>query len=278
MILVTGATGNVGRHVVGGLLGAGRPVRALTRDPGRAGLPAGAEVLRGDLSEPETLPPALEGAEAVFLFAVPGTASAFLDAALKADVGRIVLLSSLAVDDAAEVQPNAIGAYHADIEDAIEASGLEWTFVRPGAFATNSFQWRPQIEAGDVVRLPYPEAVSAPIHEADIAAVAVQALTSEGHAGARHLLTGPESLTNGDQVRVLGEAIGRPLRAEEIPVDVARQAMLRHVPEQIVDTMLHLQAASVGRPALVTDTVEKVTGRPARTYAQWAADHASDFR
>ncbi|WP_424528822.1 NAD(P)H-binding protein [Sphaerisporangium viridialbum] len=278
MILVTGATGNVGRGVAEQLLAAGQEVRALTRNPDRAHLPAGAEVIRGDLSEPGTLPPALEGVTAAFLYAVPGTAPAFLKAAKDAGVRRVVLLSSLAVDDDAEVQPNFIAAFHAVIEDAIEESGLEWTFVRPGAFDTNAYQWLGQVKAGDVVRLPFGEAVTAPIHEADIAAVAVQALTSDGHAGARYQLTGPQALTLSAQVRAVGEAIGRPLRLEEVSPEAARQAMLQRVPEQIVDTMMELQAKSVGREAFVTDTVEKVTGRPARTFAQWAADHADDFR
>ncbi|MEU8268337.1 NAD(P)H-binding protein [Sphaerisporangium sp. NPDC049002] len=278
MILVTGATGNVGRNVVEQLLAAGQQVRALTRDPDRASLPAGAEVVRGDLSEPGTLPPALQGVTAAFLYAVPGTAPAFLKAAKDAGVRRVVLLSSIAVDDDAEVQPNPIAALHAVIEDAIEESGLERAFVRPGAFATNAYQWQGQVKTGDVVRLPFGQAATAPIHEADIAAVGVQALISDGHDGARYQLTGPRSLTLSDQVRIVGEAAGRPLRLEEVPPEVARQAMIQRVPEEIVDTLMDLQARSVGREALVTHTVEKVTGRPARTFAQWAADHADDFR
>ncbi|MEV7965732.1 NAD(P)H-binding protein [Sphaerisporangium sp. NPDC088356] len=278
MILVTGATGNVGRNVVEQLLAAGQEVRALTRDPGKAHVPAGAEVIRGDLSEPDTLSPALEGVTAAFLYAVPGSAPAFLKAAKDAGVRRVVLLSSLVVDDDAEVQPNAIAALHAVVEDAIEESGLEWTFVRPGAFATNAYQWLGQIKAGDVVRLPFSQAVTAPIHEADIAAVSVKALTSEGHVGARYKLTGPQPLTLSGQVRIIGEAAGRPLRLEEVPPEAARQVMIQQIPEHLVDTLLDLQARSVGREPLVTHTVEQVTGRPARTFAQWAADHADDFR
>ncbi len=278
MILVTGATGNVGRNVVSDLLGLGREVRALTRDPDRADLPGGVEVVRGDLSAPETLPAALRGVEAVFLYAVPGSVSAVLQAAADAGVGKVVMLSSLAVDDDVDVQSNPIAAFHAAIEDEIEASALEWTFLRPGAFATNTFQWSGQLKAGDVVRIPFARAATSPIHEADIAAVGVEALTGQAHRGARLPLTGPESLTMAEQVRIVGEVIGRPLRVEELPPDVAREQMSRHVPADIVDSLFALMESSQGQLALVTDTVARVTGRPARTFAQWAADHAAELR
>jgi uncharacterized protein YbjT (DUF2867 family) len=278
MILVTGATGNVGRNVVGLLLEAGRAVRALTRDPAAAGLPDEAEVVRGDLSAPETLPAALAGAEAVFLFPVPGSAPGFVRAVTEAGVRRVVMLSSLAVNDEVEVQTNPIGAFHAEIEGAIAASGLEWTFLRPGAFATNAFQWAAQAKAGDVIRLPFADAATAPIHEADIAAVAVKALLTDGHAGAKYALTGPESLTQRDQVRIVGEAIGRPLRLEELPPQAAREQILRRAPAAVADTLIEMMSRSVGHAALVTGTVEKVTGRPARTFARWAADHAAELR
>jgi uncharacterized protein YbjT (DUF2867 family) len=278
MILVTGATGRVGGNVVDQLLAAGQDVRAMTRDPAKAHLPSRAEVVRGDLADPLTLPAALSAVTAVFLYAVPGTASAFVKAAKDAGVRRVVLLSSLAVEDDAEVQSNPIGAFHAVIEDAIESSGLEWTFLRPGAFASNACQWADQVRTGDVVRLPFGAAVTSPIHEADIAAVGVQALTAGGHSGERYALTGPERLTQSEQVRIVGEAIGRPLRFEEMSPQEAREALLLRAPEHIVDTMLDLFAQSVGREALVTETVETVTGHPARTFAQWAADHANAFR
>ncbi|MEU9887006.1 NAD(P)H-binding protein [Sphaerisporangium sp. NPDC051011] len=278
MILVTGATGNVGREVVDQLLAAGHDVRALTRDPGTARLPGGVEVAAGDLTLPETLPAALDGATAVFLFPVPGSAPAFLKAAKDAGVRRVVLLSSMAVDDDAEVQSNPIAAFHAVIEDAVAGSGLEWTFLRPGAFAANSYQWAEQAKAGDVVRVPFPGAVTAPIDEADIAAVGVRALTEDGHNGAKYALTGPEQLTQTDQVRIMGEVLGRPLRVEELPAEVARERMIKHTPAEIVDTFLDMFAKLVGGEALVTGTVQQVTGRPARTYAEWAQTHANAFR
>jgi uncharacterized protein YbjT (DUF2867 family) len=283
MILVTGATAPAGRSIAEQLLASGQRVRALTRDANASGLPAGVEIVAGDLSKPETLPPALEGVSAVFLLAaVPGFAPAFLEAAKRAGVRRIVFQSSGAIDDAVDEQPNPIGAFHADIERAIEASGLEWTFLRLEVHAANALLWTidlaDQIKAGDVVRGPYGQAAGAPIHEADLAAVAVVALTSGEHAGAKYRLTGPESLTHVEQVQIIGQAIGRPLRYEELSPEVARQEISQRVPPPVVATLFDVWASSVGKRAPVTNTVEQVAGRPARTFAQWAADHAADFR
>ncbi|MFF8971298.1 SDR family oxidoreductase [Streptomyces sp. NPDC014995] len=276
---MTGATGNVGRHVVDQLLAAGAAVRALTRNPAGARLPAQAEVAGGDLTRPETVEPALKGVSALFLFPAPGTAGPVLRAARESGVRRVVLLSSSAVEFGTEGADNAIVAYHKEIERQVEESGLEWTFVRPGAFAVNTLQWAPQIRAGGVVRGPYAEAEMAPIHERDIADVATRALLTDGHAGAKYLLTGPESLTQAEQARRIGEAIGRPVRYEELAPDVAREQMIRNqVPADFADMLLSFQAGLVGVPAEVSATVEEVTGHPARTLGQWAADHAADFR
>jgi uncharacterized protein YbjT (DUF2867 family) len=283
MILVTGATAPVGRSIVEQLLASGQRVRALTRNADASGLLAGVEIVAGDLSKPETLPPILEGVSAVFLLAaVPGFASAFLEATKRAGIRRIVFQSSGAIDDAVDEQPNPIGAFHADIERAIEASGLEWTFLRLEVHAANALLWTvdlaEQIKAGDVVRAPYGQAAGAPIHEADLAAVAAMALTSDGHAGAKYRLTGPESLTHVEQVQIIGQAIGRQLRYEELSPEVARQEIGQHVPAPVVDTLFDIWASYLGKPAPVTNAVEQVTGRPARTFTQWAADHAADFR
>jgi len=281
MILVTGATGNVGRQVVSQLLGTGARVRALTRNPDSAGLPGGVDVVRGDLSMPNTLDACLNGIEAVFLM-WPGLpadlAPAALDAVTK-HVRRIVFLSSFTVRDELEQQTDPITAFHADIERLIEQSGLEWTFLRCGGFATNTLLWAPQIRADGVVRWPYGAAARSLIHERDIAAVAVRALIGDGHGAARYVLTGPQSLTQIEQAHTIGEAIGRPLRYEEISPEATRQQMLTEGwPPSFVDGALNYWAKCVTEPELVSTTVEEVTGAPARTFRQWATDHAGDFR
>ncbi|MCG0069622.1 MULTISPECIES: NAD(P)H-binding protein [Streptomyces] len=277
MILVTGATGNVGRHALEMLLGQGREVRAASRAPERATWPAGVRTVAADLADPASLATALAGVEAVFLFAVPGSGPDFVAAAEAAGVRRVVLLSSGAVDDEAEEQDGPIAAYHAEIEQALRGSDLEWTFLRPDVFAANTLMWAAQTKAGDVVRGAYADATAAPIHEADIAAVAVAALTEDGHAGEIYRLTGPQSLSHADQAEIIGEVLGRPITYQELPVETVRRAMSAHVPGAILDGILKAWADSVGRPALVTADVEKITGRTARSYRDWVSDHAAAF-
>jgi uncharacterized protein YbjT (DUF2867 family) len=280
VILVTGATGHVGRPVVSQLLRTGAAVRALVRNPDSAGLAGGVDVVRGDLSVPDTLDGCLDGVEAVFLL-WPGLpvdfAPAVLDA-VKKHARRIVYLSSLSVRDDLEQQTSLITAFHASIERLIEQSGLEWTFLRSSGFATNTLGWAPQTRADGVVRWPFGAAARSLIHEWDIAAVAVRALTDDGHGAAKYILTGPQSLTQVEQVHTIGEAIGRSLRYEEISREAARQQMLTYWPPSLVDGALDAWAKMVTEPELVSPTVEEVTGVPARTFRAWAIDHAGDFR
>ena len=178
--------------------------------------------------------------------------------------------------DGIEEQADPVTTLHARIERLIEASGVLWTFLRPGVFATNArFWWAPQIRAGDVVRWPYADAVTSPIHQRDIAAVAVRALCEDGHAGAKYILTGPQSLTQREQVRTIGDALGRALRFEEIPPEAARREMT--MPALIADMLLGAWPATVGKPAPVTSTVAEVTGVPASSFYDWVVDHAADF-
>ncbi len=279
-ILVTGATGNVGRQVVAQLLARDIRVRALARTPESAGLPRRVEVVRGDLTDPATLDAALSDIDAVFLvWRAPPEAAAPALERIAQHARRIVFLSNLTVRDDAEEQDYSVTTLHARIERLIEASGVPWTFLRPGAFAANALiWWAPQIRAGDIVRWPYPGAVTSPIDERDIAAVAVRALCEAGHAGAKYILTGPQSLTQRDQVGIVGAAIGRQLRFEEIPPEVARRELAVALSPAIADMLLKAWAASLGKPAPVTSTVAEVTGGPALSFRDWALDNAAAFR
>ncbi|GAA1989578.1 SDR family oxidoreductase [Amycolatopsis minnesotensis] len=275
MILVTGATGNIGRHVVGGLLARGLSVRAMTRDPAAAGITPGAEVTRGDLAEPAGLP--LNGVEAVYLMAMGGAPAEVVERFERAGVRRVVLLSTADVLDGVPVQPDEVAVRHHRFEAAIAASGLEWTFLRPNELAGNALHWAPQIAEGDVVRAPFPLACTVPIHERDVADVAVEALVGDGHHGAKYALTGPAAITHADQLRLIGAALGRSLTFAEIAADEAREQMTRYAPAPIVDAVLGQLAAAVARPYVPTGVVEEVTGRPPRGFADWAAEHAADF-
>ncbi|MEV7419972.1 NAD(P)H-binding protein [Streptomyces sp. NPDC089919] len=277
-ILVTGATGNVGRQVVDQLLDSGAAVRALVREPASAALPAGATVVGGDLSEPDGLVEALPGIGSAFLiwpFLTTEGAPAVL-AALARHARRIVYLSSSGVDDHAARQTDPINQLHADMERLVKASGVEWSVLRSDTIASNTRGWAAQIRTTQAVRGPG-IAATAVIHERDVAAVAARVLTEPGHAAATYVLTGPEVLSRAEQVQLIGEAIGRPLRFEELPLQVAREQMLADGrPPALVEALLD---SAVARPAsdAVTATVQEITGAPARTFRSWAREHADEF-
>ena len=280
-VLVTGATGQVGSEVVSQLRSTGCRVRAMTRNPRSADFPADVDVVGGDLTAPDTLDACLDGIDSVFLvWIAPLAAAAPTLERIAAHARRVVLLTSPhRTPHPFFQQPNGLRAVHAGVEQLIESSGLRWTFLRPGPFAINCRNWwAPQLRIGDVVRWFYADAATAPVHERDIAAVAVRALCDEGHDGREHVLTGPASLTQREQVQIIGEAIGRPLRFEELSRESAREQMLAMTyPPPVADMLLNAYAAAVGQPALVTSTVLDVTGAPARSFDEWAADHAGDF-
>jgi len=232
-------------------------------------------VVQGDLTRPETLDECLDGIDAVFLVwtAPPDTIADVLERIAK-HARRIVYLSApfkTAHPFFQASQPNPSVALNAEIERLIETSGCQWTFLRPGMFAANAlWWWASQIRAGDVVRWPYLAAPTAPIDERDIAAVAVRALCDDGHDGADYVLTGSQSLSQFEQISTIGSVIGRSLRIEEMPPDEARR--------DIPNMLLAAWAAAIGQPAFVTSTVAEITRAPARTFRDWATDHAAEFR
>jgi uncharacterized protein YbjT (DUF2867 family) len=277
MILITGATGNVGRFVVARLADEGRPVRALSRRPEQAQWPVGVEAVAGDLADPASVRPALDGVEAVFLFPAPEAGAELIAAFEAAGVRRVVLLSSNAVEDGAEPQDGPIATRHHDLEQMLRASGMTWTFLRPDTFMTNVLAWGHQTAHGDEVRGAYAEAVAPAVHEADIADVAVAALTAEGHAGKVYRLTGPELLTHAEQARIIGEVLGRPIRYVEVDVEQVRRQMGAFVPAPILDDIIKFWAQSLAHPHAVTSDVETVAGHKARDFRSWVEEHADAF-
>jgi len=281
-ILVIGGTGNVGRHVVDQLLASGARFRVMTRNPDAVSLPPQAGVVRGDLTVPETLDRCLEGTDTVFLVwvAPPEAAPGALER-IAAHARRIVFLTApLKTPHPFFQQPNPSRHLAERVEQLIETSGLAWTFVRAGMFAGNARHfWGLQMRTGDVVRWPYLHAPTAPTDERDLAAVSVRALTEDGHAGADYVVTGPESLTQAEQVHTIGRAIGRSLRVEEISPEEARSELLPVLGSPVVVNMLlNAWHAALGQPAFVTSTCADVTGVPARTFFEWATDHAAEFQ
>jgi uncharacterized protein YbjT (DUF2867 family) len=279
MILITGATGNVGREAVKLLRDDGKKVAAVTRNPDPARLPDGSLVVEGDPSRPATLASALGGVEAILLSprAVGNAAAELLSLAARQGVQRVAVLSAVTVEYGGGYRRFA-EAFKA-VEDAAKASGLQWTFLRCAQFASNALVWAPQIRAGDVVRGAYGDAAVSPIHPRDVAAIAARALLDPRHASQAYALTGPQSLSQRDQVRLIGEAIGAALAWQEISAEQVRQAMIAHgVPKEIPDRMLGYLAECVRQRGPSTATVQQVLGRPALTFADWAAENAAAFR
>jgi uncharacterized protein YbjT (DUF2867 family) len=276
-VLVTGATGNVGRLVVDQLLGNGVEIRALTNNPGKAALPSGVEVAEGYLGEVATMPAALEGVDRLYLAPLPKTAQAVVDLAVEAGVQRIVTLSSSGADGEAQGDPSAWWFYA--VERAVEsAPGIEWTHLRPGEFMLNALGWADSIRADGVVRAAYGAASYAPLDLTDIAAVAATALLQDGHHGKKYEMTGPESLSKFEKVRIIGEVLGREIRFVEISHAEAHAEMLQLGYGQAADWLLDGDAQMIGHPQPVLPTVPELLGRPSTTFAAWVRDHADAFR
>ncbi|MEV8565888.1 NAD(P)H-binding protein [Streptomyces sp. NPDC051322] len=276
MILVTGATGHVGGELTARLAAEGRPVRALVRKADGNALPAGVQSAVGDLGRPESLRTALEGVTAVFL--LPGYADQpdILSEFRRAGVEHIVLLSSIAVPGGE--MSNAISRFMILSEQAVRASGMPWTILRPSGFMSNTFQWQAQLAAGDVVHAPFAGVPIAMVDPYDIAAVAARALHDEEHIGRSHALSGPEPLLPADRVRVLGGVLGRALRFEAQSDADARKEMEGNTPPEYIDAFFRYYADGTLDDSTVRPTVRELTGRPARTFEDWAVAHADDFR
>jgi uncharacterized protein YbjT (DUF2867 family) len=277
-IVVTGATGNVGRPLVAELAAAGARVRAITRAPKAADFPTGVEVF-GSVLE------ALPGASAVFLNSRAlgpdiEAMSAVITRARDTGVTKLVALSAINADDDFARQPSRVrGDRNREIEQLAVDSGLDWVSLRPSVFATNfAGMWSAQLRAGDVVAGPYAAASSAPIVERDIAAVAARALLTDNLLGQRIPMTGPQSLTNAELVAVIGAVLGRPLEYREVPADAVRQRFIGiGFSADFADAYLAMLAETLDKPALVTHDVEKILGRPALTFAEFVSQHRDLF-
>ncbi|GAA4906426.1 NAD(P)H-binding protein [Stackebrandtia albiflava] len=267
---MAGATGNVGRELVARLAAEGRRVRALTRDPSRAVPPEGVEVVGGDLTRPDGLAAAFDGVTALHLITLSGeegtplrTGPEIAALAERSGVERVTVLWS---------------GFSGGVEAAVEASGMEWTMLQPQEFMSNALTWADSVRRDGTVREAFPEVRSAVIDEADIAAVAAKALTEPGHHGRRYTMTGPEPLTVPDRVRILSEAVGRPIRFVELDRGQALRRLLDEgVDRENAEFVVGWHADPPPEAYTVSPTVARVTGRPANRFADWAARHAAAF-
>ena len=275
MILVTGAAGNVGGELVRALTGAGQPVRALTRAGREQEFPAGAQPVTGDLNRPESLRSALTGVDAMFLYPGYQDMAGTLAEARRAGVRRVVLLSGSSA--ASGDMSNAVSRYMIESEAAVRACGLAWTMVRAFGFMSNTLQWVPQLRAGSLVRAPFAGVPIAMVDPFDIAAVAAAALTGGAHDGRVCTVSGPQALRPADRVRILGEVLGRDLRFEAQPDDEARAEMSAAMPAAYVDAFFDFYVKGTLDESQPRPDVGEITGRPPRTFRQWAQAHAGPF-
>lgn len=270
MIVVTGATGNVGRPLVEVLLAAGEQVTTVSRR--RAD--TGAKHFQADMSEPESLKPALEGAEAAFLLTSPdflgnGDLADVMTIVRAAGVQRVVLLSSQGVGT--QRHPSIL-------EDTVKDSGLSWTMLRPGNFASNAFQWAESVRTRRVLAAPFGDVALPAVDPHDIAEVAAAVLREPDHVGAIYTLTGPEAISPRQQAEAIGQAVGEPVRFVELTREQARNGMLAYMPEPVVDSTLGILGEPSAEEQRISPDVERVLGRPARSFAEWAARNVNAFR
>ncbi|GAA4601026.1 NAD(P)H-binding protein [Actinoallomurus liliacearum] len=269
-VLITGSRGAVARNLIGLLRERGHALRAASSRP------ADPDTVRCDLTDPSTFATALKGVTSVFLYAEPSRIDAFIEEAAGAGVEHVVLLSSSAVlaPDAAD---SPVARTHLDVERALDASSIPATSLRPGSFASNALAWS-RLLPGRPISLPFPGAHSDPIHEADVAEAALAVLTDPGPGGRPYTLTGPESLTFAEQIDILSRVTGRPFSVRHVTREEWKSEMADHVPAAFADSLLDWWEAHDGSPVELTASVRELTGRPARTFATWARDHAGDFR
>jgi len=276
MILVTGATGNVGGELVMQLAAANYEVRALVRSREGLTLSSNAQVVVGDLNRPESLAPALEGVRSVFLLGGYRDMPGVLAEIRKAEVEHVVLLSSRS--SVGGDPSNAIVAMWLKSEQAVRSSGVAWTFVRPSGFASNALRWRQQLKAGAVVRAAFANARIASIDPHDIAAVAAVALTTKGHASKSYALSGPQAQLPAQQLAILAKVLGRDLRFEAQPDDEARVELSQSTPADFVDAFFRFFVKGEFDDAIILPTVKEITGQPPRSFEQWARAHVQDFQ
>jgi uncharacterized protein YbjT (DUF2867 family) len=266
-ILVTGATGNIGRMVVDQLIARGASdIRALTVDPTKAALPAGVQVAQGHLGRPACLPAAFEGVDRMYLAPSPDNVTEVLELARAAGVRHVVDLSG---------EPES---WWGSVCNAVEDSGLDWTHLWPADFMENTLTWSRQIRETGAVREPHPGTASAPIAMNDIAAVAATALLQDGHLGRAHPLAGPQILTRTDLVAHLAEALGRDITFQtatrEETITALRPTMGDNTAWYVDNVLLDFAPPPESLPIT---SVEDITGHPATTFDQWARANATRF-
>ncbi|AQT70475.1 SDR family oxidoreductase [Streptomyces sp. fd1-xmd] len=279
MIVVTGATGNVGRPLTQALAEAGEQVTAVSRHA--VAIPDGVRHVAADLAEPASLTPVLDGAKALFLLLsgdlhAPGARPAdIIGLAAASGVRRVVLLSSQGVATR-PLGPSRV-AMRA-VEDALRESGLAWAVLRPGGFASNALAWAESVRTQGTVAAPFGDVGVPVVDPADIAEVAAACLLDDRHTGGVYELTGPEVITPRQQAEAIAAALGSPVRFRELTRDEAKAMMTRSVPVELADDTLDIISAPNSAELRISPDVERVLGRAPRPFNGWVARNIAAFR
>ncbi|MGW0436757.1 NAD(P)H-binding protein [Micromonospora sp. NPDC003197] len=279
MIVVTGATGNVGRPLVQALAAAGKQVTAVSRNAPTVDLPMGVRHQQADLANPESLRPVLDGADTLFLLVAGAGAHLnprdILDVAKAGGIGRIVLLSSQAAGTRPQSPSHSPLRF---IETVVQQSGMDWTILRPGGFNSNTYAWIESVRAQRTVAAPFGDVGLPGIDPGDIAEVAAATLHGNGHAGRVYELTGPALVTPRQRVAAIANALGEPIQFTEQTRDEARAQMLQFMPEPVADGTLDIIGDPLDAEQRISPDVERVLGRAPRAFADWAQRHVAAFR
>jgi uncharacterized protein YbjT (DUF2867 family) len=276
MILITGATGKIGTYVLSQLISRGAPVRVMARNPAKL-QPGPYEVVQGDFEDPASLAQAVDGVEAAYLVTTPQKPVAdhdvaFVEAAKSAGVQRIVKLSAIGAGETFE--GTQVGSWHLLTEHVVQASGLDWTILKPSGFASNLLQFVDALKSGDPVPNWNGQGALGVIDPRDVAAVAVEALTARDHIGQSYTLTGPELLTFDEQIAVVERVLGRPVKPVDVPLDTVREMMIGDGldPAAVEMSITGMRRAIAGDYAILTDDVARVLGRAPRSFETWVKE------
>ncbi len=275
-ILVTGATGNIGKFLVEKLVKDGHFVKAFTRNPERANFNEKIEICKGDLTNKEEILQALNGVDKAFLLLANISADPFIEVASQIGLKHLVFLSSYSVEIDWKSKNNFIAKHHAEVENKIKLSGIPYTFLRPAGFMTTAFQWLGSIKVQGIAFLPYPDVTHAVIHSKDIALSAAEVLKNNSHIGKSYFLSGPELISPREMVKQISEFIGKELNVIQPERQQTINMMTHNLPLSIIEAILELLESS---PKIieVSENVRRLTHTKGITFKTWIKENEEFF-
>ncbi|MDP2692033.1 MAG: NmrA family NAD(P)-binding protein [bacterium] len=276
---ITGATGSIGRQIIKLLVEQKAEVIAMSRVPENSNLPKEVKVVKGDLTNGNVDKRIFEGVETLFLFPAEGDVRPFLRTAKEGGVKHVIALSSLAVSAHFQRDLDSFSnKYHLAIENAVREVGIKLTALRPGTFANNLLAWAPTIKMTKSVFLPFPDSAQALIHEADIAECVVALFAKPAKWGKVYELSGPKALTQREQVEKTGQALGVSLNCHLVTPEQFTSSVSQYMSDEIIKMILTYWEETTLQPDTIRTGYTELTGKPGRSFEQWAEDHVGQFR